>query len=469
LHQPTRREILPVAGNHFYLGRQIYRGDLLYRDIFIDKPPLTEYIIAAAFLAAGGELIPAVIITRLIFFAFYLASALPLYLIARRVLGSRFRSRLAVLVYLGFGFPYDKLAVSADWHVLMVFFGLTAVAVYLAGRPLVSGLCAALSFLSWQPGLTFPIALLAGSLLFPRSGRDSRRLAVGFLIPVAAVIIYTGFRGNLADFFQQTVLYGRINVSSEFFWGLRVVPRVVRKLYWRSLPFILLGTAGYLLNWLRVARSGRREFEKTFFPLVLLSLLILISAANFQGGRDMIPLLPWISLYVLYPAGRLEAKMNPRAFQTLAAAAIVGLAAWSLAGTIRLRPPWMNLERQELQMLKLAERYHLGADDQILCLESVLPCLFLDRTNLTRHTYYLQEKHYRFIETYEPGGFDSVLEAVRGQKPALVFVHLAPWSAPDWPAGRFQPLRNLLAEEGYRSETAGRALIYHRGDGNLDR
>ncbi|MDP8235288.1 MAG: hypothetical protein P9M08_02790, partial [Candidatus Erginobacter occultus] len=41
LHQPTRREILPVAGNHFYLGRQIYRGDLLYRDIFIDKPPLT--------------------------------------------------------------------------------------------------------------------------------------------------------------------------------------------------------------------------------------------------------------------------------------------------------------------------------------------------------------------------------------------------------------------------------------------
>jgi len=463
LHRPASTQVLPVAGHHYYLARQIYQGQLLYRDLFIDKPPLTELLGALCFLICSGDLLPSIILTRFVFFYFFLFSAVPLFFIARRIINMYYPAWLVVVIYLSFNFPYEKLAVSADWHVLMVFFGLTSVAFFLGDRLIISGLFASLSLLSWQPGVIFIISLVTAVLLFSRRRirKDLMKLLGVFLIPFAILILYTWIRGNLRDMIEQTILYGRINVSDEFLVGLRMIPRRINISYSRNLPVLILGVVGFILNWVRVGVKGKESLKRYFFPLSLFSMMILISLVDFQSSRDVIPALPWISLYAVYLIYCIPGRRKLRLFRTVLSVSLVGLAIYSISGPMKNNPYRFTLEKQEARIRAKMKRFGLRKGESVLCMESILPCLFLNRKNLTRHVYYLQDKHYQFIQAYEENGFSHVLDAIQRDKPRLVQIRQCPWSKEDWLKERFDPLRELLADN-YTQVEAPHLWLYVR-------
>lgn len=463
LHWPMENTVWPVAGHHYYLSQQIYRGEVLYRDLFIDKPPLTELIGAGCFLICSGKLIPAIILTRWVFFLFFMLSAVPLFVISKTILKKSYLTWLTIIIFLSFNFPYEKLARSADWHVLMVFFGLASLALYLRNRRLICGLTAAMAFLSWQPGIIYIIAVTFAVLLFTRVGRLKKLtgILILFLLPVGLTIVYVWCRGSFSDMIEQTVLYGRINVGDGFLEGIKVIPERIRISYSRNIPIMLLGILGFALNWLQVVRGGGAVRKMYFFPLSLLSMVIIISLIDFQSSRDVIPALPWLSFYAVFLIDRVPGSEKSPVFRFILILFLAGLVIYSLVGTVKERPHRLALQKQQEKILAELERWGLGEGESILCMESVLPCLFLERKNLTRHVYYLQDKHYLFIQTYEEGGFDSVSRAVDKNKPRLIRIAKCPWSKEDWPKKRFDPLRVSLTEK-YRLIEDQRQWLYVR-------
>jgi hypothetical protein len=459
-HWPHENPILPVAGYHFYLSRQIYQGEVLYRDLFIDKPPLTEMFGAGCFLLCSGKLIPSVIMTRWLFFLIYLFSAVPLYLISRHFFKQAHLSLLVVLTFLSFNFPYEKLAVSSDWHVLMLFFGLVSLALFLRGWIFMAGLAVSLSAISWQPGLIFLIALLLSlSLSLPGCRRKkSVKILAGFFIPVCIMVIYAWIRGSLPDLIEQTILYGRINVGSEFLDGIGELPRRVMKSYSRSIPIIILGLGGYIISWFLVARN-RTLARRFIFPLSLFTMMIIIDLVDKPSSRHIIPALPWISVYAVFLIDWLPGKKLRSHFRIALIVCLLGLIGYSLPGTVKNRPGPQAMEKQQMAYLALLERHGYREGDSIFCMESVLPALFAGEKNLSRHVYCLEEKHYHFIQLYEEGGFDAIVRLIERDHPRLIYIGKQPWSHREWHKKRFNPLREFLSRR-YRLIEDRRMWLY---------
>ncbi len=454
LHRPHEQPILPVAGYHYYLSRQIYRGDVLYRDMFIDKPPLTELIGAGCFLVGSGKLFPSVILTRWVFFLFHLFAAIPLFIISRYFFRKVLPAFLVVLTYLSFSFPYEKLAVSADWHVPMVFFGLFSLVFFIRGRFFWAGLFASLSVLSWQPGLIFPIAILLAIAFSPPGSRFQRTalLLGAFLLPLGAVFLYSYLRGSLTDLVEQTILYGRINVSSEFLFGLRGLPRRIAASYSRSVPIMFLGMVGCGLGWFRLMKK-KEPVGMFLIPLSLLTMMIVVNLVDSPSSRHLIPALPWISFFAVFFLERLHVRLDRRYLKAAPGVILAVLIGYSLIGTLEDRPALGSMEKQQRYYLNFLKRNGYRDGDSILCLESVLPALFAGRKNPGRHVYCLEEKHYRFIEIYQPGGFASIMSLIREKDPRLVYIGKYPWSRRDWSRKRYDPLRKFLGRRYELVET----------------
>ena len=468
LHRPGEQPILPVAGYHYYLARQIYRGDVLYRDMFIDKPPLTETIGAGCFLACSGDLFSSVILTRWVFFCFYLFSAVPLFLLSRRLFRRELPAFLVALTYLSFNFPYEKLVVSADWHVPMVFFGLLSLVLFLRGMGFASGLAASLSTLFWQPGLIFLIAIFLSLALTARPGRrkSAVRIAAGFLIPIGLVLLHAGIRGSLSELVEQVILSGRQNIGSEFLYGVRVLPRRIVESYSGSIPIIILGLAGYCLGW-RAIRRGGLSASRQIIPLSLLTMMIFIDLVDMPSSRHVIPALPWISFYAVFLVERLAGPREGILRPAVRYLVLAGLIACSLKGTLARRPGPGALERQRREYLDLLERNGYRPGDTIFCMESVLPALFAGLKNPGRHVYCLEDKHYRFIERYEEGGFESITRLIEEADPRLVCIGNCSWSRREWPRETYDPLREFLGRR-YELVEDKRMWLYRKPRGAVD-
>jgi len=459
-HWPQENPILPVAGYHFYLSRQIYQGEVLYRDLFIDKPPLTEMFGAGCFLLCSGKLIPSVIMTRWLFFFIYLSSAVPLFIISRYFFKPAYLSLLVVLTFLSFNFPYEKLAVSSDWHVPMLFFGLVSVALFLRGYIFMAGLAVSLSVISWQPGLIFLVAIMLSIAFSSTGGRlnKSVKILAGLLIPVCVMTLHAWIRGSLPDLLEQTIFYGRINVGSEFLDGVGELPRRVINSYSGSIPIMILGLDGYIISWFLVARS--RIFARRYiFPFSLLTMMIIIDLVDKPSSRHIIPALPWISFYAVFCIDLFSGKKPRRHLRIALIVCLMGLIGYSLPGTVKKRPGPNALEKQQRAYSNLLKRHGYREGDSIFCMESVLPALFSGNKNLSRHVYCLEDKHYNFIQLYEEGGFDSLIRLIDRKNPRLVYIGKHPWSRRDWLKKHFDPLRESLSRR-YKLIEDSRMWLY---------
>ena len=294
-HWPVIKPVDELSGNHYYLAQQMSKGYVLYRDMFSDKPPLNEFIGAFCFLVCGRDLLLSIILTRFVYFFFFVLCAIPLFIISKEILGKSGLTWLVIIIYLSFNFPYTKVAQGLDWHILMNLLGLLSIASVLKGRYLLSGLFSSLATLSWQPGFIFFIIVLLTVILFIKDKKIKRltRLILGFLLPILLLFIYAHINGSALDMVKQTILYGEFNIDS-FPGNILQSAVIINNRYRNSLYIIILAVWGFIISATQMMTGDykKADLKGYFLPLAAMTFSIFYSSFDLDGADDFIVFIP---------------------------------------------------------------------------------------------------------------------------------------------------------------------------------
>jgi 4-amino-4-deoxy-L-arabinose transferase-like glycosyltransferase len=276
LHEPLERD----EGLYAYIGQEILRGAMPYRDAMDQKPPGIHYIYAAIIALFGAT--PEAI--RVFTACYALLTIALVYLSARRLFGVR----AGLFAALGYGVfssgpllrgessnseVFMVLPVLASFHLFVVWMDTRRRALLPA-----SGLCAALAMLIKTvalPHLLVALPFLAWRRIGDRSARERTLDAALFLLPAVvlalATVAYFRWRGAFDDLYYWTVtfnrMYGRTTLA-RFFSGMKMgLGRVLPEL----LPLLLLAIPA-LFRVLFRERSSRNLFAVAFIPAAYLGL-----------------------------------------------------------------------------------------------------------------------------------------------------------------------------------------------------
>jgi len=451
----------PAPAHHYYISQQMALGNVLYRDIFSDKPPLADALGALCFAATGHRLYPAVVGTRMLFFFFHILTAAAVYAAARRLWKYPLAGAWAALIFLTFFFPYYRLARGAEWHLLMNFFGVGSAAAFLARRFLSAGLLAALALMSWLPGLVFIMAGILWLSLLPdiRKGKAMVLTLSGFAIPVSIWLLSAAAAGSLPDMIRQTLLFGPVNISDRFLAGLEQMPRELATQYRHYRPVAALAAAGFLAGaWLIRRGMSLRPSERfdAVLPFFLTAGTLFYSAVDFQKTPDTFPLLPWTALYAAGAAGLVPGVFTNRGRALTVSVLLFFLGAGAFAFSYR-PPPAADLMEQILRDGKRLARLRLSPDDEVLSLQIFDPLIILRKKNLSKYSYLFERRYVQFVRRYEEDGMDFLPQLVQRRRPKIIFMPKNP------PLDRphFRQLRGLLARQ-YRLKVWPHYLVYLR-------
>ncbi len=152
-----------------YIGRRILTGDVLYRDVTENKPPLGYWVYAAA-VALGGYRELAI---RLLPYPFILGTTALVWWIAARM-GGRLAAAVAAWLFIMLSTDPYLFGNGSDFEHIMNCFSVAMLALLASGRPsrrlvFAAGVCLGLAVLVKQVAIVQ--ALPAVLLLVARKGR----------------------------------------------------------------------------------------------------------------------------------------------------------------------------------------------------------------------------------------------------------------------------------------------------------
>jgi hypothetical protein len=273
----------------FYLsGRKILEGAIHYRDIVDIKPPLIYHLYALAILLFGKQISS----IRILDMILQLGTGALVCLTIRRASRSDLWGALSTVIYLMLyvGLSYGAAAQTESYTGLLGF-GVFHMILFRRTTPgfLLAGILIGLLFLLKLPlGIVLAVVLLGELLLFDAgpaaAGWNILRVTAGFLIPVAAAVVYLVAFDAFDDFMMM----------NDFIRGysgqqLQSVPGVVRSAIEQipeylvnqySLVMITLTLAGGALSLTRPSPTRSRDtllllrLSTMAFVLLLLSIVV---------------------------------------------------------------------------------------------------------------------------------------------------------------------------------------------------
>jgi hypothetical protein len=305
-------EAYPLAA-----AARLLHGDVLYRDIWFDKPPLYAWVYLLWGGAAGWPLrVAGALLAALCSLAAGFA--------ARRLFGAR--EAAGAVLLLGFFLSFDHLfaVVPLAPDLLTAPFALAAVWAAASGRSVLAGFLAGAALHANAKAL-----YLLAVVIFWRP-RDWRRTLAGYGAAVAAGLAVLTAQGAVRDYFQQVwswgILYSRDSpLANPLAEGIRrtgnwagfhaALVAGAAVYWWRSRD----GTAAKLAVWALVA-LGSIAVGWRFFPRYYFALLPPVTLAASRGlvllpARARVVLL---ALLLSVPTVRFGARYLSLATETLA-------------------------------------------------------------------------------------------------------------------------------------------------------
>jgi hypothetical protein len=343
--------VLPFGrdqGTFAFVADRCLRGDVLYRDVYFDKPPMTVATYALAQVAFGRTMTA----IRILDLLWASACAVLVASIGARLVprGGRALPLLSAVLfaYSWAGLDYWNAAQAEGWLLLPT---LLSVWLVLRVRPggdggrsglmrgaAGAGAAAAFAFLFKYTaglGIVVPAVLAFGAARTPRERRGACvALAAGFAVPVLAALLALGVAGAFDGFLDSQARwlsrYAGVREDTGFASAIRQFTGYFRAAY--PLP-ALLGVTGAAWTVARLLAPGRRR-EVLRVP-ALLGLWTAASALGviLQGKYfvyHFLPMVPPLALLGAWCAvdalgalrDRVRAPALPRA---LAAALLIGL------------------------------------------------------------------------------------------------------------------------------------------------
>jgi hypothetical protein len=218
LRVPSLFEPLWYGDEAVYLtiGQQLLRGDLLYVDIFDNKPPLLYYLTAGS-LAVFGHSVVAI---KLLALVFSVGALLAFYHLAQLLLDKR-AALLGVVIL--------SLLITPTWlegnvvssEILMVLPTCVGVLLGFQRRFFVAGCCFGLAFLLKVPAIFDFGAFFVFVALGVERGFERQtlwhlfRLTAGLFAPFALTIAFFGVQGGLDEYLNAVFFSGVDFTSSD--------------------------------------------------------------------------------------------------------------------------------------------------------------------------------------------------------------------------------------------------------------
>jgi len=430
--QPLR---MLSCSEQYYLAQQVAAGGDLYREFAWNKTPLSIYISSWCFGLSKGDLAPAVVWVRFIYWAIFLAGAWPLWGLGRILFAKDWLAALGVMLYICFPFVLHHLAGEPDWHVPMISLGLYAVYFNARARYFLAGLCAGLAFMSWQPGAVYLILIVACIVL--EEGNRAKflgRAFIGFALPVFLFAVYFLSRGTFGDFFKMAFVSVRQNITQGFLDELRDIPRYASYCYSVYQPVSILSMVGLFMHLISLLRTKAEIVSRKAEKGVGLAAVLTVgySMVDFQHCDDFLAFMPWIALYAVYPLKellRIRHKLSARLTGGIVFILLFVSAArsfghpWPVVQNFFRHSPYAKLRKQQSDFLNVLEGYGYKQDSQIVCLESALPCLLTGKMNTdNKYVYLLDDYYLAYIQQHELEAREVFFEAIKRREADFVFL-----------------------------------------------
>ncbi|MEP6603328.1 MAG: hypothetical protein ABJB69_05220 [Spartobacteria bacterium] len=195
-----------------YGAVRVLEGQMPNRDFVSLQPPLSFYVLAAAFKTFGTSLVT----LRGLGLSIYLLLPLLIYGISRHLMSGAiaFTAALPAAVL---GIPYFNFVPFAVWQGITITLG--AVLLYLnatlKGRPWLAGAAGVLTSMSilarHDQGVYLALSIVVLSIALSRSGTRVklafRAWAIGAIVTALLFLVFAGLRGALPEMFRQLVLF----------------------------------------------------------------------------------------------------------------------------------------------------------------------------------------------------------------------------------------------------------------------
>lgn len=428
----SQMEIGDSAG-YDYIAQSILRGQVPYRDVVDIKTPGSMYL--SAFAMSAGKLVGLRDVIAVRLFQALLAGSLSLviFLVARVYLRSLVGALIASVFPL-MSYRFGEWTVGGTQPKLpMILFGMLSLLLIAKEKPFWAGVSSMLSFLCWQPGLMFTgVAFLIFSKYF-RSWRDLRALKVivGAALPLAIVSAYFYSRGAFGDLWAWTITFNYSVFRPETQRGpgqaLNHLWGVTNKIYGLDVILVLAAIAGFFLfavDRIRARLRGNRA-DALFRDSILIPPIIYFAFCiiNMQAGPDLIPFIPFISIFVAWFLVQLGRWISGRAPGVrwdllIPAGALLLMLFVALGRGLAYRTsPGFTLQDQDARFKSISEL--LRPEDKLYVHGSVELLVLLNRRNMNAYTF-LNQGIDGFAAARRSADFSTIIAEMESERPKLV-------------------------------------------------
>ncbi len=342
-------------GTYLYGAKLIAEGQVPYKDFFLGHPPLLMALFAVPFKLFGVD----VMMARMIYMALILLSTVPLYLLVRRLSGSRIAALLSVPVYTTGTLIVANTTRTVLLEPLMNGFIIAGLALYF-WRPdslrlrivlgALFGLGAMVKLVAVLPAL----CLMAGDLFWRRPERRyllswavTAAGAALVLVPAAAYLL------TQTDFLHDVV--GSQLDRPDLPFALRRHYFIEESSRYPAIPLALLASV-----WLLIRGSDPRL--RVMAVLTLGQVVLLFFVFRTFLGFYLVQVLPAVAIVFAVVACDIGQRLFRRAWVPVAAAGLLVVGA--------------------IMPLAYAELYHRNADEHDASARAVLTRLERDEGNV---------------------------------------------------------------------------------------
>jgi hypothetical protein len=405
-YRPLSQLEVGDAAIYDYIAQAILRGQTPYRDVIDIKGPLAPQLSALAMLMGKSVGLRDIIAVRLLHVLLVGLLSAVTYLVGAIYLRSRAAGILAALVPLVFPQFIEMMVAGTQPKLPMILFGMLSLLLIAKDRPFWAGACSMLCCLCWQPGLMFTgVAVLIFSRYLSnwKDGRVVKVLA-GAAIPLIVTLAYFYLRGALSEMWAWTITYNYtvFGPAAKRAFGeaadhlFKIMYRVFQpEIFVLSLSAV--GLIGYLIERI-VTKVKHKEaigapdlFEDAILmpPLIYLAFCLI----NMQGGPDLIPLVPFVGIFVGWVMVKCERALS-RARKTdsflrseilVPCVCIVIVFALVLYHAAFYRIQGWRLKEQDKAMEAVS--LLLGPDDKIYVHGTVEILVLLGKSNLNPYVF----------------------------------------------------------------------------------
>ena len=434
----------PSAGdraNWDYFAQVISRGGVPYRDVVNIKSPLSAYISAAAIVLTRPFGIRDVIAIRIAFILLASLTVAFTFLVALEYFDSRRIALLAATIMLTFGAFARLNGGGTQPKTPMVLFGLIALWAIAKDKPFIAGLFGMLSALSWQPGLLF---VGAAGLAFSRyltSWRDLKvaKLIAGAAIPLTVMLAYFWAAGALREFYIWNIhfnatVYGP-NEMRPLSGFVNRIAKMLAGTYHTGRFYFYLAVPGLLLVAWRELKQSNRGGLRGFLQSAPRHAMIIATVVYFlfcmidiQGGADLIPFLPFVSMFaavalifLVEQTATFIARKRPAIkhapLELWGSAAICALILALAVGDSITKERDVTLSDQDARVREIVSQLQPG--DKIFVHGQTEILVLSGLTNASKH-FLLDRGKDVYLDQVEPGGFSGWLTRLKAERPKIV-------------------------------------------------